>query len=151
MKTFEELLASYKAQPTEKLRDDIISRLLKIKEPKKLDELPISENDNWVTYGEHIRVKRLYDRTFIATEIYVHEGNKNMCLCYRYDLNAFSPHQIEAYLDNCREYAENSPDDDYFSAAAIAAAIDEKEAVSMALLGPGAIEQWVKFIEKEIK
>lgn len=151
MRTFETMLKEYKACPSDRLKDELVNRLLQVAEPSKLDELDLLKNEGWVQYGENLRIKRLYDRTFLAAETYAYAEDKRMCFGYRVDLENYSPMQLNAYRDNCREYEAISTDEDYNTAASVVAALDEDEAVSQYIaLSPESYENWLEQIEKEI-
>ena len=74
-----------------------------------------------------------------------------MCFGYRVDLGDYSPMQLDAYCENCREYEEISPDEDYQAAASVDTALDVKEAASQYIaLSTESYKDWLDRIEKEI-
>lgn len=151
MRTFKTMLEEYEACPSDRLKDELVNRLLQVADPSKLDELDLLKNEGWVQYGDNLRIKRLYDRTFLAAEVYSYAEDKRMCFGYRVDLDNYSPMQLDAYRDNCREFEEISPDEDYNAAASVVAALDEDEAFSQYIaLGSAAYQNWLVQLEKEI-
>lgn len=151
IRTFKMMLEEYEACPNDRLKDELVNRLLQVADPSKLDELDLLKNEGWVQYGDNLRIKRLYDRTFLAVEAYSYAENKRMCFGYRVDLDNYLPMQLDAYCDNCREYEEISPDEDYNAAASVVAALDEEEAVSQYIaLSQESYQNWLDKIEKEI-
>lgn len=145
------MLAEYKVSPSDRLKDELINRLLQVADPSKIDELDMLKEQGWVQYGENLRIKRLYDRTFLAAESYSYAEDKKMCFGYRVDLGDYSPMQLDAYCENCREYEEISPDEDYQAAASVDTALDVKEAASQYIaLSTESYKDWLDRIEKEI-
>lgn len=82
MRSFKTMLAEYKASPSDRLKDELINKLLQVADPSKLDELDMLKEQGWVQYGENLRIKRLYDRTFLAAEAYSYAEGKKMCFAW---------------------------------------------------------------------
>ncbi len=147
--TLSALLAEYKQQPTEKLRNDILEFLLTIKNPECIDRQLCFTTDDWILFGKNLRIKRSVGRTFFATETF--EGaQKYIGFCYRIFLDDYTFQEIDAYKKNCMDFADNAPDDDYFAAASIAATLDEQAAVDRIVVdSKNQIDVWLESIEKE--
>lgn len=151
MRTFKEMLSEYKSRPNDSLKDEIINRLLQIEDPEELDRLTLIDKEEWVVYAAGLFVKRLYDRTFAAAECYEYGGDKYICFGYRFDLDNYSPAQLDAYLENGKAYEWKSPDDDYQKAVSIVVSMDESDALEKYIAaGREAYDNWLDHFEKEV-
>ncbi len=150
MKTLATLISEYKSQPMDGLKQEIIDFIFNEENLHLFEDIFVYRNyTEWVDYGNGLKLKRLNHGKYLATEVF-NSGIGYMCYCYTIDLTAYSPNSLDAYRNNCPDYKHSSPDDEFFTAAAVASAFAVENADSMCIVSNLLeVDAWFAKIEKE--
>lgn len=125
MKSFSALIEQYKRTPSQVLKDEIFNRVISLEDTSLLDR---AESDkvlsDWIIFDSNIRVKYVGNRKYKVADVFSIPSGNYVCYTYVVDLEQYSDEEINGYKSNCLNFAEQAPDEDTFSAFAIAKAHD---------------------------
>jgi len=128
MKPLSELIEQYNNCPTEALKNEIISRIVKLPDLSGLDHMEAQVLDaEWIIYDDNVRVKLVGTRKYLVADVFGIPTGGYMCYAYELDLEQYSDDEILGYKSNCKEYSDKITDEDSFAAFAIAKAHDASE------------------------
>lgn len=144
-----ELVKKYKEAPSIKLEKEIIDFIVNIDNPEELDKLHRIAEDEWYKVGNY-RLRHLHSGLYAVTETFSMDSGM-MCYAYKVDLEEISFESIDAYRKNCPEYHDSAPDDEYFSALAVAMAydVDNAELCGFAR-NETELQLWYDKVDKEV-
>ena len=149
--TLGKLIAKYKKAPSDELYRTIWNGIMSDELSEALDQIIISLPSDWFAFSPCLRVKRVVDRRYLVAEAFEYEGGF-VGFCYSIDLNQYTEKQIAGYKRNCLEFEDIAPDDDFYSAAAVALAYPEGRAkASCSARDMDELENWIKRLDAVVR
>ena len=105
MKSLLTLINDYKNNPNEYLSNKIWSFLLNEKNGHYFEKIDACKDENdWIEYGEYLRIKMISNNLFVATEIARNTFGGYFCFLYLIDVRDYTDEQLkEAALYSVEE------------------------------------------------
>ncbi len=126
MSDLSELIQKYKDNPTDEIKDKLISLVIAREDAKRHQE---NDTKEWMEFSNKIRVRKRKSMVYEIIEVYALPCG--LFFCYQYLINTgdYSAKQKQALKENNAEYMNETDDEEYLVAMSIAAArnVDEKD------------------------
>lgn len=131
MSDLSELIQQYKDNPTDEIKDKLISLVIAQEDARR------SETDSvegWTEFSNGIRVRKRKSMVYEIIEIYALPCEQYFCYQYLVNLGDYSAEQKQDLRENNAEYIDETDDEECLIAMAIAAArnVDEKDIACIA-------------------
>lgn len=150
MKTLSALIKEYKETNDDSLKDTIWDFILSDENNDLFKDIFVYRDDcDWVEYEETTKLKRLCPKHFVATQVLKTIGDRYICYCYRINLGDYSKQVIDVLRNNNIKLERLSPDDEFFTAAAVLTSIPPESAVKVCVAnGADELNNWYITIDK---
>ena len=151
MKSLLTLINDYKNNPNEYLSNKIWSFLLNEKNGHYFEKIDACKDENdWIEYGEYLRIKMISNNLFVATEIARNTFGGYFCFLYLIDVRDYTDEQLKEAMDLFPEYRDVFDDERFYAIASIAAALSVDDAkVTYLAEDDIALEAWIARMEDE--
>jgi len=151
MKSLLALIREYRNNPNELLHDKIWAFLLNEKNGHYFEKIyAYKDEKDWIEYGENLRVKKISNDNFIATEIARNTFGGYFCFLYLIDVCSYTDEQIKDVMDLFPEYKDVFDDVNFYKAASVAMTLSVDDARETYLAEDDiALESWVARIEEK--
>lgn len=150
MKTLSALISEYKETGEESLKKMIWDFLMTEDNINLFKDIFVYRDDSdWVEYENNIRLKRLCPKVFLATQVLQTLGERYACYCYRLNLADYSEKVLEAQRNSNLRLERFSPDEEFFTAAALLTSISPENAIKVQVAnGMLEVDNWYQTIER---
>lgn len=151
MKTLLTLINEYKQDPNDALQKIIWKFIMNEENGHYFANInAYNDEGDWIEYGNNLRIKKIQQGIFVATEVVKNTFGGYFCLLHLVKLSEYSETQVEEYKDINPEYKEVFDDAEFFAAACIASVLGVEGAHTTFLAEDDiALESWIARIEEQ--